>query len=143
MWRLPGGNFLSDWDWHDAIGDVDKRPPMFDYAWNAMQVNDVGMDEFMTLCKLIDVEPYVTVNAGLGDAHSAAEEVEYLNGSANTYWGAMRAKNGHPEPYHIKYWNIGNEPWGTFQIGYTDLKYYVIKNNEFAEAMRRPIQPLR
>lgn len=136
MWRLPGGNFLSDWDWHDAIGDIDKRPPMFDYAWNAMQVNDVGMDEFMTLCKLIDVDPYVTVNAGLGDAHSAAEEVEYLNGPASTYWGAIRAKNGHPEPYHIKYWNIGNEPWGTFQIGYTDLKYYVIKNNDFAKRMR-------
>ena len=137
MWRLPGGNFLSDWDWHEAIGDVDKRLPMFDYAWNAMQVNDVGMDEFMTFCKLIDVDPYVTVNAGLGDAHSAADEVEYLNGSANTYWGAIRAKNGHPEPYHIKYWNIGNEPWGTFQIGYTDLKYYVIKNNDFAKAMRK------
>ena len=137
MWRLPGGNFLSDWDWHQAIGDIDKRPPMFDYAWNAMQVNDVGMDEFMTLCKLIDVEPYVTVNAGLGDAHSAADEVEYLNGSASTYWGAIRAKNGHPEPYRIKYWNIGNEPWGTFQIGYTDLKYFEIKNNDFAREMRK------
>ena len=137
MWRLPGGNFLSDWDWHQAIGDIDKRPPMFDYAWNAMQVNDVGMDEFMTFCKLIDVDPYVTVNAGLGDAHSAGEEVEYLNGSASTYWGAIRAKNGHPEPYRIKYWNIGNEPWGTFQIGYTDLKYYVIKNNDFAKEMRK------
>jgi Alpha-L-arabinofuranosidase len=137
MWRLPGGNFLSDWDWHQAIGDIDRRPPMFDYAWNAMQVNDVGMDEFMTLCKLIDVDPYVTVNAGLGDAHSAGEEVEYLNGAANTYWGAIRAKNGHPEPYRIKYWNIGNEPWGTFQIGYTDLKYFVIKNNDFAREMRK------
>jgi len=137
MWRLPGGNFLSDWDWHDAIGDIDKRPPMFDHAWNAMQVNDVGMDEFMTFCKLIDVDPYVTVNAGLGDAHSAEEEVEYLNGAATTYWGAQRARNGHPEPYRIKYWNIGNEPWGTFQIGYTDLKYYVLKNNDFAKAMRK------
>ncbi len=93
MWRLQRCcNFLSDWDWHDAIGDIDKRRPMFDYAWNAMQVNDVGMDEFMTFCKLIDVDPYVTVNAGLGDAHSAAEEVEYLNGAATTYWGAKRAK---------------------------------------------------
>jgi alpha-N-arabinofuranosidase len=137
MWRLPGGNFLSDWTWSDAIGDIDKRPPMFDYAWNAMQVNDVGMDEFMTFCKLIDVDPYVTVNAGLGDAHSAAEEVEYLNGSINTHMGALRARNGHPEPYHIKYWNIGNEPWGTFQIGYTDLKYFEIKNNDFAKAMRQ------
>ena len=137
MWRLPGGNFLSDWVWYDAVGDIDKRPPMFDYAWNAMQVNDVGMDEFMTLCKLIDVDPYVTVNAGLGDSHSAAEEVEYLNGSVDTHMGELRAKNGHPEPYHVKYWNIGNEPWGDFQIGYTPLKYFVIKNNEFAKAMRK------
>ncbi len=137
MWRLPGGNFLSDWSWYDGTGDIDKRPPTFDYAWNAMQSNDVGMDEFMTLCKLIGVEPYVTVNAGFGDAHSAAEEVEYLNGSVNTRLGAMRARNGHAEPYHIKFWNIGNEPWGTFQLGYTELKYWVLKNNEFAAAMRQ------
>ena len=137
IWRLPGGNFLSGWSWYDAIGDPDKRPPVFDYAWNAMQSNDIGMDEFMTLCKLIDVEPYITVNAGFGDAHSAAEELEYINGSANTRLGAMRARNGHPEPYHVKLWNIGNEPWGTFQLGYTDLKYFVIKHNDFAKAMRK------
>jgi alpha-L-arabinofuranosidase len=137
FWRLPGGNFLSGWNWYDSIGDIDKRPSVFDHAWNAMQTNDVGMDEFMTLCKLIGVEPYICVNAGFGDAHSAAEEVEYINGSANTHMGALRAKNGHPEPYHVKYWNIGNEPWGTFQLGYTDLKYYVLKHNEFAKAMRK------
>jgi alpha-L-arabinofuranosidase len=95
------------------------------------------MDEFMTLCQLIGVDPYITVNAGFGDAHSAAEEVEYINGSTHTRLGALRAKNGHPEPYHIKYWNIGNEPWGTFQLGYTALKYYVLKHNEFAKAMRQ------
>lgn len=137
MWRLPGGNFLSDWSWYDSVGDIDKRPPMFDHAWNAMQTNDVGMDEFMTLCKLIDVDPYITVNAGFGDAHSAAEELEYINGSVNTRLGALRSRNGHPEPYHVKFWNIGNEPWGTFQLGYTDLKYYVLKHNDFAAAMRK------
>ena len=137
FWRLPGGNFLSDWSWYDSVGDPDKRPPMFDYAWNQMQTNDVGMDEFMTLCKLIDVEPYVTVNAGLGDAHSAAEEVEYMNGSIETRLGAERARNGHPEPYHIRFWNIGNEPYGVWQLGRTDLKYYVLKHNEFAKAMRK------
>jgi alpha-N-arabinofuranosidase len=137
FWRLPGGNFLSGWSWYDSVGDIDKRPPMFDHAWNAMQTNDVGMDEFMTLCKLIGVEPYICVNAGFGDAHSAAEEVEYINGSVNTRLGAMRARNGHPEPYHVKFWNIGNEPWGTFQLGYTDLKYYVLKHNDFAKAMRK------
>lgn len=136
MWRLPGGNFLSDWSWYNGVGDIDKRPPTFDYAWHAMQPNDVGMDEFMTLCKLIDVDPYVTVNAGFGDAHSAMEEVEYMNGAATTRLGAERARNGHPAPYHIKYWNIGNEPWGTFQLGYTPLHYYVLKNNEFAKLMR-------
>ena len=136
FWRLPGGNFLSDWSWYDSVGDIDKRPPMFDYAWNAMQTNDVGLDEFMTLCKLIGTEPYITVNAGFGDAHSAAEEVEYMNGPVSTRLGAMRAKNGHPEPYHIKFWDIGNEPYGAWQLGRTDLKYYVLKHNEFAKAMR-------
>lgn len=137
FWRLPGGNFLSDWSWYDGVGDRDKRPPMFDYAWNAMQTNDVGLDEFMTLCKLIGVEPYITVNAGFGDAHSAAEEVEYMNGPVSTRLGAERARNGHPEPYHIKFWDIGNEPYGSWQLGRTDLKYYVLKHNEFAKAMRQ------
>ena len=71
----------------------------------------IGMDEFMTLCKLIDVDPYVTVNGGFGDSHSAAEEVEYLNGSVNTRLGALRAKNGHPTAYKVKYFQIGNETW--------------------------------
>jgi alpha-N-arabinofuranosidase len=137
MWRLPGGNFISDFNWYDSIGDIDRRPPDFDYAWNAMQTNDVGMDEFMTLCRLIGVEPYITVNAGFGDAHSAAEEVEYINGSVETHMGALRAKNGHPEPYHVKFWNIGNEPYGSWQLGHTDLKYYVLKHNDFAKAMRK------
>ena len=136
MWRLPGGNFISDWDWHDSVGDIDKRPPMFDHAWNAMQTNDVGMDELMTLCNLIGVDPYITVNAGFGDADSAAQEVEYMNGSTATRMGALRAKNGHPEPYHVKFWDIGNEPYGSWQLGHTFLKYYVLKHNQFAKAMR-------
>ncbi|HEU5350858.1 MAG TPA: alpha-N-arabinofuranosidase [Terracidiphilus sp.] len=137
FWRLPGGNFLSDWSWYNGVGPRDKRPPTFDYAWSAMQSNDVGLDEFMTLCRLIGVEPYITVNAGFGDAHSAAEEVEYMNGSVHTRLGAERARNGHPLPYGVKFWDIGNEPYGTWQLGRTDLKYYVLKHNEFAAAMRK------
>lgn len=114
MWRLPGGNFLSDWSWYNGVGPRDKRPPTYDYAWNAMQSNDVGLDEYMTLCRLISVDPYITVNAGFGDAHSAGEEVEYMNGPATTRLGAERARNGHPEPYHVKYWDIGNEPYGAW-----------------------------
>ena len=136
MWRLPGGNFLSDWDWHGAIGPRDKRAPMFDEAWSAMQPNDIGMDEWMELTRIIGVDPYVTVNAGLGDENSAAEEVEYLNGPATSEWGAKRAANGHPQPYGVKYWNIGNEPYGWWQIGKTSLDHFMIKHNRFAEAMR-------
>jgi alpha-N-arabinofuranosidase len=136
FWRLPGGNFISNFNWYDSVGPRDKRPPDFDNAWNAMQTNDVGMDEFMTFCKLIGVEPYITVNAGFGDAHSAAEEVEYMNGATSTPMGVMRARNGHPEPYHVKFWNVGNEPYGQWQLGRTDLKYYLLKHNEFAKAMR-------
>jgi len=135
FWRY-GGNYTSGLIWYHIVGDIDRRPPDFDNAWGAMQTNDLGLDEFMTLCKLIHVEPYISVNAGFGDSHSAAEEVEYMNGSVNTHMGAMRAKNGHSEPYRVKFWNIGNEPWGTWQLGRTDTKYFMMKHNEFAKAMR-------
>jgi len=137
MWRLPGGNFISGYDWRNAIGDPDKRPPIMDYAWHFVQPNDVGMDELMILCKLLGVAPYITVNAGFGDARSSADHVEYANGSTHTPMGALRAANGHPEPYHVKYWNIGNEMYGYWQLGHTALRYYVLKHNEFATYMRK------
>src|SRR6185437_6184893 len=136
FWRF-GGNYTSNYTWYNAIGDPDKRPPEWDFAWNQMQTNDLGPDEFAEFCKLIGVVPYISVNAGLGDAHSAAQEVEYMNGAATTPMGALRAKNGHSAPYNIKFWNIGNEPWGSWQIGRTDLKYFMIKHNDFAKAMRK------
>lgn len=136
FWRF-GGNYTSNYTWYNAIGDRDKRPPEWDFAWNQMQTNDLGMDEFAEFCKLIGVEPYISVNAGLGDAHSAAEQVEYMNGAATSHMGAQRAANGHPEPYHVKFWNIGNEPWGSWQIGRTDVPYFMQKHNDFAKAMRK------
>lgn len=136
FWRF-GGNYTSNYTWYDAVGDRDKRPSDWDFAWNAMQTNDLGPDEFAEFCKLIGVTPYISVNAGLGDAHSAAQEVEYMNGAVTTPMGAWRARNGHPQPYHIKFWNIGNEPWGSWQIGRTDPKYFFIKHNAFAKAMRK------
>ncbi|MGC8517632.1 MAG: alpha-L-arabinofuranosidase C-terminal domain-containing protein [Steroidobacteraceae bacterium] len=137
FWRLPGGNFISDFNWYASVGNRDKRRPYLDHAWNSVQSNDVGLDEFMTLCHLLHVAPYVTVNAGFGDAHSAAAEVRYLNAPVSTRLGALRARNGHPRPYDVKFWNIGNEPYGPWQLGHTSLQDYVWKNNEFARAMRR------
>ncbi len=137
VYRFPGGNYVSGYEWTDAIGDIDRRPPRWDYAWKVMQPNDVGMDEFMTLCKLLDVEPCITVNAGFGDAHSAAHWLAYANGPVTSTMGKLRAANGHPEPYGVKFWSIGNEAWGGWQLGAMSLEQFEIKHNLFAEAMRR------
>ncbi len=135
--RFPGGNFVSAHEWRNAVGDIDKRPPIWDPVWHAVQPNDVGTDEFVTLCRLLDVEPYITVNAGFGDEWSARELVEYANGAATTPMGKWRAANGHPQPYHVKFWGIGNEPWGDYQMGAMSLPQFEIKHNMFAKAMRQ------
>jgi alpha-N-arabinofuranosidase len=138
VYRFPGGNFVSAFEWRNAIGDPDKRPPVFDPVWHALQPNDIGTDEFMTMCRLLGVEPYITVNAGLGDEHSAAEHVEYCNGAVTTPMGKLRAANGHSKPYHVKFWGVGNEMWGiTYQFGAMKPLQYAYKQNEFAMAMRK------
>ena len=137
VYRWPGGNFVSGHEWRDAIGDPDKRPPIMDPVWHAVQPNDVGTDEFMTLCRLLDVEAYITVNAGFGDAWSAAQLVEYVNGAVTTPMGSLRGANGHAEPYHVMYWGIGNEPWGEWQLGFMPVAQFELKYNLFAKAMRR------
>jgi alpha-N-arabinofuranosidase len=137
MYRFPGGNFLSAHDWRDAIGDPDKRPPTWDPVWSALQPNDVGTDEFLSLCQLLGVDAFISVNAGFGDARSAAQEVEYVNGSTDTPMGKLRASNGHPAPYNVKWWGIGNEMYGSWQFGHMALNQYVIKHNMFAKAMRK------
>jgi alpha-N-arabinofuranosidase len=137
VYRFPGGNYVSAFEWRDAIGDPDKRPPVFDPVWHALQPNDIGTDEFLTLCKLLGVEPYITVNAGLGDEWSAAQYVEYVNGADTTPMGRLRAANGHPRPYHVKFWGIGNEAWGDWQFGAMSLPQFEYKHNLFAKAMRR------
>lgn len=136
MYRFPGGNFLSAHEWRDAIGDPDKRPPRWDFVWSALQPNDVGTDEFLFLCELLGVDAFISVSAGFGDARSAAELVEYVNGAAGTPMGSLRAANGHPAPYRVKWWGIGNEMYGNWQFGHMALKQYVIKHNLFAAAMR-------
>jgi alpha-N-arabinofuranosidase len=137
MYRWPGGNYLSAHEWRDAIGDPDKRPPRRDPVRSGFQPNDVGTDEFMILMELLGVDPFISVNAGFGDAWSAAQLVEYANGAASTPMGRLRAANGHPAPYHIKWWGIGNEMYGPWQFGVMPLDQYVVKHNLFGEAMRK------
>ena len=135
--RWPGGNFVSAYDWRDGIGDRDKRPPRRELAWNGMESNDMGVDDFMTFCRLIGAEPYLAVNSGLGDAHSAAEEVEYVNGPATSRLGGQRAANGHPAPYGVKIWGVGNEMYGPWQWGHMSIRQYAEKHNLMVRAMRQ------
>jgi len=132
-----GGNFLSDYEWRYGVGDRDTRTSRFDYAWNQMEPNDVGTDEILDLDRILGAEPYMDVNSGFGDAYSAAQWVEYCNGAVTTPMGKLRAANGHPEPWHVHWWNIGNEMYGPWQMGEMQVKQYTIKHNFFAEAMRQ------
>lgn len=135
--RWPGGNFVSAYDWRDGIGERDRRPPRRELAWNGLESNDMGIDEFMAFCRLLGAEPYLAVNSGLGDAHSAAEQVEYVNGPSTSRLGRLRAENGHPEPYGVEIWGVGNEMYGPWQWGHMPIRQYPEKHNLMVRAMRR------
>jgi alpha-N-arabinofuranosidase len=136
VYRWPGGNFVSGYDWKDGIGDPDRRPPRKNPAWLGIEHNDVGIHEFLALCRLIGAEPYITVNSGQGSEVLAAEEVEYVNGATSTPMGGLRAANGRLEPWGVKWWSVGNEMYGDWQLGHMPLPDYVKKHNRFAEVMR-------
>lgn len=135
MYRWPGGNFVSGYNWRDGIGDRDRRPPRKNPAWTGVEHNDFGTDEFIAFCREVGAEPMIAANTGLGDAQSAAAWVAYCNRPADTEQGAKRALNGSPEPFGVKYWCVGNEMFGTWQLGWMQLRHYVIKHNEVARAM--------
>ncbi len=136
IYRWPGGNFASGYDWKDGVGPRDRRPPRKNLAWKGIDANDFGLDEFMTFCRLLGTEPYITVNSGLGDKQDAVEELQYVNAPADQPGGRWRAKNGHPAPYGVKWWSIGNEMYGDWQLGHMTLERYIQKHNAFAQAMR-------
>jgi alpha-N-arabinofuranosidase len=136
VYRWPGGNFVSGYDWRDGIGDRDRRPPRKNPAWTGVEHNDVGIHEYLDLMRHIDSEPYITVNSGLGDVTMALDELQYANGAPDTKMGKLRAANGHPEPWGVKFWAIGNEMYGDWQLGYMPLSDYVKKHTQFAVAMK-------
>ncbi len=136
--RMPGGNFISGYDWKDTVGDPDKRPPKADPNWHQLQPNDVGVDELLQMCQdILGVEPYWCINTGFGEPRSGGELVEYVNGAATTEWGAKRAANGHVVPYKVHYWNVGNEMYGHWQLGHMSLEQYTAKHTLFADAIRK------
>lgn len=137
IYRWPGGNFVSGYNWKDGIGPRDRRPPRKNPAWRGIEHNDFGFDEFMTFCQYLGTLPDVAVNTGNGQVDSALEELEYANGAPDSKYGKVRAANGHKEPYNVKHWCIGNEMFGDWQIGHMSTDKYALKNNEFVDGFRK------
>ncbi len=141
--RYPGGCFADGYHWRDGVGPRDSRPIRKNRAWarqgqavGPMDDNRFGTDEFMALCEEVGADPMLTVNVGSGTAEEAARWVEYCNGPAKSGPGAERARNGHPEPYNVKYWFVGNEIFSPGEIGSQRPRQYVETFNTFARAMR-------
>jgi alpha-N-arabinofuranosidase len=135
--RWPGGNFASGYHWMDGIGPIENRPKKYDLAWHATDPNTFGTDEFIKLCRMVNCEPYICVNMGSGTAEEAANWVEYCNLPAGaSYYADLRVKNGHEQPYGVKYWGLGNEVYGDWQIGHTDAHTYALNAREFSKRMK-------
>ncbi|HEX4951089.1 MAG TPA: alpha-L-arabinofuranosidase C-terminal domain-containing protein [Blastocatellia bacterium] len=137
--RWPGGNVAQDYHWQWGIGLRAQRPIWSNLSWkNEPEPGDFGTDEFIQFCRTVGAEPSITVNVeGRGaTVAEAAAWVEYCNGAVTSKYGAMRAANGHPEPYGVKYWEVGNEIWGDWVRGHSDAETYARNYNRYAAAMR-------
>lgn len=136
MMRLAG-NYISAYHWRQAIGPVLERPCIINEAWGGWTSKYFGTDEYIRFCRELQVEPLICVNDGSGTPEEAAEWVEYCNGDANTPMGRLRAANGHVEPYNVKYWEIGNEVWGPWQVGHCSAEQFAERCVRFAQSMKR------
>lgn len=136
MMRFPGGCAADCYDWKDGIGPKDQRPVRINQHWGGMSQNQFGTDEFLEFCRVLGCEPLICVNFGSSTPGEAADWVEYCNGSTDTVWGRKRAENGHPEPYGVRYWEIGNEVFGSWEIGHCNAGIYAEKYLTFAKAMK-------
>ena len=135
--RWPGGNFVSGYHWVDGVGPVDQRPRRSELAWLTEESNRFGTDEFIAYCREIGAEPFICVNMGSGTMDEAQAWVEYCNGTGNTSWASLRRAHGHPEPYRVRYWGLGNEMYGSWQIGSSSAHDYVTRARHFATVMKR------
>jgi alpha-L-arabinofuranosidase len=134
--RYPGGNFLSGYNWLDGVGPKEKRPLRRELAWQSIETNQFGANEFMAFCKAINTAPMMAVNMGTGSIQSASDLVEYCNVSGGTYWSDFRASHGFREPHDVRYWCVGNEMDGPWQIGHLEAEAYGNKALEAAKMMK-------
>ena len=136
--RLPGGNFVSGWDWKDSIGPADQRKVRLDPAWRQYIPNDVGHDEYLQWAELVGAESLYTINLGTLGIDDAMKIVDYTNHPGGSYWSDLRRKYGREAPYGVKTWYLGNEMDGAWQIGsyLFDPKAYGVLSNEVSKVMK-------
>ena len=134
--RWPGGNFVSGYHWLDGVGPKEKRPTVLDRAWNTLETNQFGTNEFLTWARLVGTEPLMGLNFGTGSAEDAAALVEYCNGAGGTRWSDLRRSHGYADPWAVKFWCVGNEMDGPWQIGHMPAREYGMKATDAARQMR-------
>jgi alpha-N-arabinofuranosidase len=135
--RYPGGNFVSNYNWLDGVGPKSQRIPRLELAWYTLETNQFGTNEFVDYTKAIGTEPYFSVNMGTGTIEEARRWVEYCNVKDGPYYAELRKKHGYPEPHNIKYWSLGNEMDGPWQMGHMNAEDYSKKAREAAKLMVR------
>ncbi len=133
--RWPGGNFVSGYNWMDGIGPKAERPVRLDLSRTRKESNQMGTAEYAIFCNLVGAENFICINAGTGTIEDAANWVEYCNAPAGTYYADLRVKHGYPEPFKVKYWALGNEPDGPWQLGYKSKEDYAKFAIEAAKMM--------
>ena len=122
--RWPGGNYVSGYNWEDGIGPKNQRPARMDLAWHQIETNQMGTDEYAKFCSLIAAKNFVCINAGTGTLDQARHWVEYCNYGSGTYYSDLRRKYGNEKPYNIRYWALGNEIDGPWQLGQKNAEDY-------------------
>ena len=132
--RWPGGCFVSSYHWKDGVGA--ERRPSFDKAWRVEEPNTFGTDEYVALCRKIGCEPYICTNAGTGTAEEMSDWVEYCNLENEGQYARMRIGNGHKEPFGVKFWSIGNENYGSWEIGAKSSAEWSALATESAKMMK-------
>jgi len=134
--RYPGGNFVSGYNWLDGVGPKQDRPRVLDKAWNSINSNHFGTNEYMAWCKAVGTLPLMGLNLGTGTAEEAAALVEYCNVDSGTKWSELRRKHGYAQPYNVKHWCLGNEMDGRWQIGHMTAAEYGMKAQDASRQMR-------
>jgi len=134
--RWPGGNFVSGYNWEDGIGPKAQRPARLDLAWHQIENNQMGTDEYVKLCSLIGAENFICINGGTGTLDQARYWVEYCNVEKGTYYSDLRRKYGNEKPFNVKYWALGNEIDGPWQMGQKNAEDYCKFAIEAAKLMQ-------